>query len=530
MQAVNEEIFDVVVIGGGPGGSTASTLMAMQGHKVLLLESERFPRYQIGESLLPATIFGILPMLGVVDDVKAAGFYPKPGATLLWGSDPEPWSISFSDTMSIDRRVGHSYQVDRARFDDVLLKNARKKGVDVREEHKVTGLLREDDQPGGRVIGATYRDAEGNEHRVRARYVVDAGGHRSNLYKEVGERVFSKFFENIALFGYYTGGKRLPEPHKGDILVVAFDKGWFWYIPLSDTLTSVGAVVSHHLGYKLKNGHAETLQEFIDDCPMIKEYLSEAERVTDGIYGEVRVRKDYSYCNTRFWEPGLALIGDVACFIDPILSTGVHLTTYAALQVARSINTCLRNDPNDPNSAISEQQCFAEFETRYRAEYARFYQFLVAFYDTNRNKDSYFWTARNMLNSKERGNGAFVKLISGVADGMLHDNAAGFFDSRADTGMRVQSWMSAMQGGVQSERVETSVDNYSDAYCMIPGFETVSMQSTGLIPSTDGFHWQISTTENGTNGNGTSGNGVNGHHADPQAVAQPDEEELELTL
>ncbi|MCB0109786.1 MAG: tryptophan 7-halogenase, partial [Caldilineaceae bacterium] len=98
-----------------------------------------------------------------------------------------------------------------------------------------------------------------------------------------------------------------------------------------------------------------------------------------GIYGEVRVRKDYSYCNTRFWEPGLALIGDVACFIDPILSTGVHLTTYAALQVARSINTCLRNDAD---TTIDEQQCFEEFETRYRAEYARFYQFLVAFYDT----------------------------------------------------------------------------------------------------------------------------------------------------
>ncbi|MCB0122906.1 MAG: tryptophan 7-halogenase, partial [Caldilineaceae bacterium] len=353
-------------------------------------------------------------------------------------------------------------------------------------------------------------------------------------YKEVGERVFSKFFENIALFGYYTGGKRLPEPHKGDILVVAFDKGWFWYIPLSDTLTSVGAVFSSHLAYKLKGSHEATLQEFIDECPMIKEYLSEAERVTEGIYGEVRVRKDYSYCNTRFWEPGLALIGDVACFIDPILSTGVHLTTYAALQVARSINTCLRNDAD---TTIDEQQCFEEFETRYRAEYARFYQFLVAFYDTNRNKDSYFWTARNMLNSKERGNGAFVKLISGVADGMLHDNAAGFFDSRADTGMRVQSWMSAMQGDVQQERVETTVDDYSDSYCMIPGFETVSMQSAGLVPSADGFHWQanVANETNGHHANGTNGhhaNGTNGHHVDTdaQAAEQPDAEELELTL
>lgn len=508
------ETFDVVVVGGGPAGAALSTLVAMQGHDVLLLENERFPRYQIGESLLPATIYGILPMLGITDDIHKAGFYPKGGATLQWGNDTEPWSISFGDTMTIDNQVGHSYQVDRATFDNILLKNAKEKGVDVREEHKVTDVIRED----GRVVGATYRNTDGEEKSVKARYVVDAAGHRSHLYKEVGDRVFSKFFENIALFGYYTGGTRLPEPNKGDIVVVAFDKGWFWYIPLSDTLTSVGAVFSSHLAYKLKNGHEETLQEFIDDCPMIKEYLASAERVTEGLYGEVRVRKDYSYCNTSFWEPGLALIGDAACFIDPILSTGVHMATYSALQVARSINTCLAD------ASLNEKQCFDEFEIRYRAEYARFYQFLVAFYDTNRNKDSYFWTARNMLNSKERGNGAFVQLISGVADGTLHGDAEAFFDSRADTGDRVQSWMSAMQGGAQHDQVETNIDDYSDSYCMIPGFETVSLQTTGLVPSTDGFHWQAANLNcpNGSNGS----NGSNGHV--PSEL--PLEEQLELTL
>lgn len=511
MTHTTDETFDLVVIGGGPAGSTLSTLVAMQGHKVLLLEGDRFPRYQIGESLLPSTIHGILPILGVSEEVKAAGFYPKPGATLSWGRDPEPWRISFADTMTIDNRVGHSYQVDRATFDHILLKNAEKKGVDVRQEHKVTGVIRED----GRVVGATYRDDQGNEKTVHARFVVDAAGYRSQLYKEVGERVFSKFFENIALFGYYTGGKRVPDPHKGDILVVAFDKGWFWYIPLSDDLTSVGAVFSSHLAHKLKNGHEETLQEFIDSCPMIKEYLASAERVTEGIYGEVRVRKDYSYCNTRFWEPGLALIGDVACFIDPILSTGVHMATYSALQAARSINTLLGSGPDE---SLDETACFEEFEMRYRAEFARFYQFLVAFYDTNRNTDSYFWTARNMLNSKERGNSAFVQLVSGVSAGILESDASAFFDARADTGVKLQSWISAMQGGIKPESIETTVDDYADAYCMIPGFEGVDYKTTGLIPSSDGFHWQAGQM-----------NGANGH-VGQMPVGELAEDELELTL
>jgi len=517
MSHATTETFDVIVIGGGPGGSTISTLVAMQGHKVLVLEGERFPRYQIGESLLPSTIHGILPMIGVSEEIKAADFYPKPGATLLWGSDPEPWSISFGDTLTIDNQVGSSYQVDRAKFDHILLNNARKKGVDVREEHKVTGLIYE----GERVVGVTYRDPEGNTCEARARFVADAGGHRSLLYKEVGERVFSKFFENIAVFGYYTGGKRLPDPHRGNILVAAFDKGWFWYIPLSDTLTSVGAVVSAHLSYKLKSGYEKTLNEFIDECPIIKEYLANAERVTEGIHGEVRVRKDYSYCNTKFWKPGLVLIGDSACFIDPILSTGVHLSTYAALQAARSINTCLDRNTD----GIDEEQCFTEFEMRYRSEYARFYQFLVGFYDTNRNTDSYFWTARTMLNSKERGNGAFIKLVSGVASGALERNAHNFFDMRAEAGVKMESWISAMQSGLKTEAVQTNIDDYSDHYCMIPGFEQAQFQSTGLKPSADGLHWQLDPHlgSNGQNGQ----NGPNGH---AMATAVGNEQEVELTI
>src|SRR5439155_111060 len=150
---------------------------------------------------------------------------------------------------------------------------------------------------------------------------------------------------------YYENGKRLPPPNSGNILSVAFKNGWFWYIPLSDTLTSVGAVVSRDAAEQLSDPQG-AMQHFIDQAPLIKEYLAGAARVTSGIYGEYRIRKDYSYCNTGFWKPGCALVGDAACFIDPVFSSGVHLSTYSALLAARSINTCLRD------SQIPEAVCF----------------------------------------------------------------------------------------------------------------------------------------------------------------------------
>ncbi|MEZ4619025.1 MAG: hypothetical protein R2867_26410 [Caldilineaceae bacterium] len=143
------------------------------------------------------------------------------------------------------------------------------------------------------------------------------------------------------------------------------------------------------------------------------------------------------------------------------MSTGVHLTTYAALRVARSINTCLRNNADDPNNAVDEQQCFEVRPAMRRICPLLSVPGRLLRYQSQQGIPTS--GLRNMLNSKEQGNGAFVKLISGVADGMLHDNAAGFFDSRADTGMRVQSWMSAMQGDVQHDRVRTTVDDYSDS-------------------------------------------------------------------
>ena len=492
---MNEENFDVIVIGGGPGGSSAATFVAMQGHRVLLLERETFPRHQIGESLLPVTIHGICKMLGVEDEIHAAGFMRKRGGTLRWGKNKEPWTFDFDDIWMLSAHgSGFAYQVERDRFDHILLNNARKKGVEVREQSRVVDTIRD---ATGRITGVTYRDADGNERRVASRFVIDAGGHSSQLHKQCGERVFAKYFQNIALYAYYEHGVRLPEPNQGNILCAAFKEGWFWYIPLSPTLTSVGAVVSKaQYGETLRLNHEDAMNRFIDACPLIKEYLAPAKRVTEGKYGKFRTRADYSYCNTQFWTPGLLLVGDAACFIDPVFSSGVHLATYSALLAARTVNSLLAGE-------MDETRCMEEFEQRYRQEYAAFYDFLIGFYDMEQDEDSYFWGAQRVLGTDEKAESAFVRLVAGGAttsDDFLHMR-----------GEKRDFFRDYVASRTNREKPEDFFARYADKSFdgkgMIQKFrqarEQIVAQAThgtarkaeavlydgGLVPSRDGFHW-----------------------------------------
>lgn len=490
--------YDLVVLGGGPGGSTLASFVAMKGHKVLLLEESKFPRHQIGESLLPATIHGICAMLGLSKEIAEAGFPRKRGGTFRWGKSQEPWTFAFTKDPSDP--YGYAYQVERDRFDEMLLRNAERKGVEVREEHMVTEILRED----GRVVGVRYRNKDGAEGVARARYVGDASGHRSRSL--VGQRIDSRFFQNVAIYGYYEGGKRLPKPNEGNILCAAFRDGWFWYIPLSDTLTSVGAVVAREAADVIRSGHEAALNGFIESCPIIREYLSSATRVTTGKYGPIRIRKDYSYTNTQFWAPGIVLIGDAACFIDPVFSSGVHLATYSALLAARAINSCLRG-------GFDEERCFAEYEMRYRREFGNFYQFLMAFYDMNQDTDSYFWTARKIINTEERDNEAFIRLVAGRSqvDEPVFNEGSSFFDEREGFGHWMEQSLNpeaVHKAGSRPAPAQRRVAGGFDATAFMDGFtqEIAQLQvqarlgerrgleaplaSGGLVPSRDGLEWQ----------------------------------------
>jgi len=474
------ETFDLIVIGGGPGGSTAATLVALQGHRVLLLEKERFPRHQIGESLLPLTVHAICPMLGVLDEIKHADFVPKFGGVFRWGTREEPWHFTFGTVRDLEKAgAGYAYQVERSRFDQILLNNARRRGVDVREQHAVIHPLLDD----GRVTGVRFVDAAGREGAARAKFVVDASGNASPFHRHVGRRVYSEFFRNVALFCYFHNAGRMPGDQAGSVLSAAFDEGWFWFIPLSDTLTSVGAVIAREHANMLQQDHESAMRGFIESCPLIKKLLASATRITDGPYGRFRVRQDYSYNTTHFWRPGLVLVGDAACFIDPIFSSGVHLATYSALLAARSINTVLRRDAD-------ELRAFTEFERRYRAEFENVYGFLVSFYDVHQDEQSYFWRARKILNTTERENEAFVRLISGFST--VESNIF-------ETATRVSAHMKAFEASGSREtlsRIEELARPNPKAI-RSPGQSDADDSSErprwpgGLVTSRDGFHWTI---------------------------------------
>lgn len=489
---VSEENVDVVVVGGGPGGSTLAALVAMRGHRVVVLEKESFPRYQIGESLLPSTVRGVCGLTGVAETLDEAGFVMKRGGTFRWGSNPEPWTFSFSISPKMTGKTSHAYQVERSKFDKILLDHAGKLGADVRERCTVTGVLEED----GRVCGVTYVDAGGTESRLRARYIVDASGNRSSIHKHVGgTRNYSDFFRSLALFGYFRGGKRLPPPNSGNILCAAFQSGWFWYIPLSDELTSVGAVVRRDMAAKVQGDPEQALDALIQECPLIAEYLRGAERVTEGQYGQLRVRKDYSYHNTKFWTPGMVLIGDAACFVDPIFSSGVHLATYSALLAARSINSVLAG-------IVDEQAAFDEFENRYRREYGVFYEFLMSFYNMHVDENSYFWSAKKITENTETELESFVDLVGGVSSGegsLVEQDTRTLIDRAREVADVVDEFMAEEQRSMMPWFRSSIVREASHEMTQIQSLAVLGadqeaaqpMFKGGLVTSPDGMLWAV---------------------------------------
>ena len=387
---------DVVVIGGGPGGSTAATMLALKGWQVLLLERENFPRDHVGESLLPASI-PVLEELGVLPAVQEAGFLPKWGATMVWGKDSAPWSWYFKET---NQRYPHSYQVWRPQFDLLLLENSRAKGVDVREGHQVSDVLFED----GVASGVRYSVGGTEGGIARARFVVDASGQGGLLRHKLRLQRWDPLFRNLAVYGYFAEAQPLPEPDGTNIFIESYPNGWLWNIPLHTRWASLGAVVDSRAGHDgiQHLGIERFLTDQINQAPYTKKMLQGARLA----YGPFIV-KDWSYVSQQVTGDGFVLVGDAACFVDPLFSSGVHLALMSGVLAAAFVTTALK----DPSM---QQAAGRVYEELYQKEFNHFRELAKLFYSGNRTVDSYFWEARRLL-ALDGGQGAGDRLSPRLA-------------------------------------------------------------------------------------------------------------------
>jgi flavin-dependent dehydrogenase len=359
------ESYDAVVIGGGPAGSTVATALARASRHVLVLEKEKFPRFHVGESLLPFSL-PIFERLGVAEKIRAAGFQKKFGA-FFWndvtGSGTRP--VLFSDALD----DGHpmAYQVKRAEFDHLLLKHSAASGAEVREETSVEDVLFE----GGRAVGVRVRGKDGRVEEIRARAVVDASGQGAFLSKRLGTRRFDSKLKRAALFAHYEGIRWPEEQRPGDILLPIAEGVWYWIIPFSDGSMSVGAVYDPALARK---SGAPTLDERFDWL------LARSARMQGFLQGARRTSavcaiSDYSATSGNMAGDGYVLVGDAATFLDPVFSTGVFLALATGERAAVAVDAALtrhgRLDAKD----------LARYEREAKKLFARFRRFVYGFYD-----------------------------------------------------------------------------------------------------------------------------------------------------
>jgi flavin-dependent dehydrogenase len=319
----------VVVIGGGPAGSTVSTLLAGQGIRVLLFERERFPRFHIGESLIPQT-YHVLRRLGMLDKMKGSHFVKKYSVQFVneHGRLSEPFYF-------LDHKPHESsqtWQVLRGQFDQALLDNAREHGVEVHEGVRVLEVLFE----GPRAIGVRVQEADGSQRQVPAAVVVDAGGQSSLLIDRLGLREWDPVLKKAALWTYWEGAYRDTGRDEGSTLVMAVrgKKGWFWYIPLHDNVVSIGVVASYDYLFKDRGtkDHAAIYAEEVARCPGLETRLTSARRVAP-----FRAAREYSYRSRQAAGDGWVLAGDAFGFLDPLYSSGVLLALTSGQLAADAI-------------------------------------------------------------------------------------------------------------------------------------------------------------------------------------------------
>jgi flavin-dependent dehydrogenase len=381
---------DVLIIGGGPAGSTAAIKLAGLGYNVTLVEKAHHPRFHIGESLLPANL-PLFDRLGVGDRIRAIGMQK-------WGAEfVSPWHAVRTQTFEFadawDKSMPFAYHVRRSQFDEILIRRAAECGAQVIEGCRVRDVeLR---RPGaGARIEAQHED--GRQESWEARFVIDASGRDTFLGNRLNRKRRNRRHNSSAMYAHFKNAQRDPDCKRaGNISIFWFDHGWMWLIPLPDGVTSVGTVV---WPYYMKQ-RTKPLREFFLDtiamCPQLAERLASAEIVSD-----VEATGNYAYDCDRAYGDNFLLVGDAFTFVDPMFSTGVMFAMNTAVLAADTVDTCLR----DPSRALAAQREFERESRRGPKEYSWFIHRV-----TNPTMRDLFMGPRNVLRMKE----ALLGLLAG---------------------------------------------------------------------------------------------------------------------
>lgn len=361
----HENHYDTLIIGAGPAGSASATVLAEHGHRVLVLEREKFPRYHIGESLLPFT-FQPLERLGLIDRMRQSAFVRKYSVQFVSPSGKASQPFYFFDRY--DRNsIAQTWQVLRSEFDQMLLDNARAKGAQVREETTVKELLREND----RVVGVRTQDKAGQITEFRAPLTLDCSGKEAFSPVRNNWRVKDPYLNKVAVWTYYQGAKRDDGIDEGATTVAYVpEKGWFWYIPQHNDMVSVGVVAEGK--YLSRDGVKEPEEIFkreVEQNLWIKEHLACGRQT-----GPYRLTSEYSYHSRHCGCEGLLLAGDAFAFLDPVFSSGVMLALKSGMMAADAVHESLVARDFSPER-------FADYAARIREGVENMRKLVYAFYD-----------------------------------------------------------------------------------------------------------------------------------------------------